>query len=80
MTDERILYAEGFEDALIGTGSRCGQLDIAVYDVDKCIQVLIKRDGMTYEDAHEFFEFNVEGAWLGDKTPIWVRPKAETNG
>ena len=27
---------------------------------------------MTKEDAEEFFDFNVEGAYMGEKTPIWV--------
>ena len=31
-----------------------------------------KRDGMTQEEALEFFEFNVVGAWVGEQTPIFV--------
>lgn len=27
---------------------------------------------MTFEEAEEFFDFNVEGAYMGEKTPIWV--------
>ena len=30
------------------------------------------RDGMTPFDAHDYFEFNVQGAYVGEKTPIWV--------
>ena len=30
------------------------------------------RDGMTEEEAQEYFDFNVEGAYMGEKTPIWV--------
>jgi|TARA_B100001250_G_scaffold374708_1_gene361723 hypothetical protein len=70
--EEELLLADGFEAALIGTGERCGQPTIAVYDREKCIEVLEKRDGMTQEEANEFFEFNVVGAWVGEQTPIFV--------
>ena len=70
--EEELLLADGFDAALIGTGERCGQPTIAVYDREKCIEVLEKRDGMTQEEANEFFEFNVVGAWVGEQTPIFV--------
>ena len=37
--DDGILLADGFEEALIGVGRRCGKPDIAVYDTDKCIDL-----------------------------------------
>ena len=70
--EEELLLADGFEAALIGTGERCGQPTIAVYDREKCIELLMTRDGMTDEEAVEFFEFNVVGAWVGEQTPIFV--------
>ena len=45
---------------------------IAIYDTDKCLDILMKRDDMSYEDAYEFFEYNVLGSWVGDKTPIFM--------
>jgi hypothetical protein len=32
----------------------------------------MERDGMSYEDATEFFEFNIAGSYVGEATPIWV--------
>jgi hypothetical protein len=69
--DESILFADGYDAALIGIGWRDG-IPIAVYDRQGVIAILCRRDGMTLEDADEFFEFNVAGAWLGDSTPIFV--------
>jgi len=69
--DEKILFADGFDKALLGVGSRCGQPEIAVYNTGKCISIL-QEQGMNYEEAIEFFEFNVVGAWVGEKTPIFV--------
>jgi len=69
------LYADGFEDALIGIARRCSQPSLAVYDYDKGIEIIMK-DGGTYEEAVEHMEFNVVGAWVGEHTPIWmVTPK-----
>lgn len=72
------LLADGFEAALIGVARRCGQPTLAVYDYELGVKVLIERDGMTYEEAVEYLEFNTVGAWVGGNTPIWlVRPEAE---
>lgn len=65
------LFADGFEDAFIGLGQQFNKL-IAVYDRNKCIEILLRRDGMTLEEAEEFFDFNVTGAYVGEHTPIFV--------
>jgi hypothetical protein len=71
--DEEILTADGFDHALIGTCERAGgQPTIAMYDTDKCLAILRERDGMTEEEAEEYFYFNVVGAWVGDYTPCFV--------
>ncbi len=68
------LLADGFEDALIGYVTRFGfTTPVALYDQDKCIEILMERDGMTYEGAVEFFEFNTLGAWVGEGTPAFCR-------
>lgn len=66
------LLADGFEAAFIGISRRCGQLPLAVYDYPKGVEVLVQRDGMTEEEAVEWMEFNVVGAWVGEHTPIWL--------
>jgi hypothetical protein len=65
------LTADGLEDALIGYTSVMGRT-LAVYDVDSVIDIFMTRDGMSYEDAREFFEFNVEQAWMGENTPLFL--------
>ena len=72
-----MLKADGLDGAIIGIGERCGQEDILVYDVAKVIDILMQRDGMNYDEAHEFFSYNIVGAWHGEKTPIWVRTYTE---
>jgi hypothetical protein len=77
-TGEDILLADGFEDAFIGLAERCGQPTIAAYDLNRCIEILMVRDGMSEEEAIEFFTFNVIGAYAGELTPTFLhvmRPK-----
>ena len=69
-----MLLADGLEDAFIGVASRCGQPDLAVYNIEKAVQVLVDRDGMDPDEAREFLEFNSIGAWVGDGTPLWLSP------
>lgn len=69
---EIILY-DGFEDALIGVMTRkLMDHPVALYDRDKCIQILVERDGMTWEGALECFEFNTADAWVGPGTPAFA--------
>ena len=70
------LKADGFDEAVIGIGRQFNK-NLVIYDEDKCIQILMERDGMSEEEAIEFFEFNVVGAYVGEYvgeyTPVYVR-------
>ena len=69
---EEVLMADGFDDAFVGLCERFGVSAVAAYDRDRCIDILIKRDGMDYDEAVEFFNFNVIGAWVGEMTPVFM--------
>lgn len=75
--DPEMLMADGFDDCIVGYCYTPGPGYRAVYDVDKMIETLIKRDGMTWEEAWEYFEYNTEGAYVGEKTPIFWRKLPE---
>ena len=79
MTDYRTaepLEADGLEDALIGTGWQFIQA-LMVYSVKKVLAILMTRDGMSYEEAREFFEFNIVGAYVGPGTPVFVEDEGK---
>ena len=40
-------------------------------------QVLMERDGMDEEEAFEFFQFNIEQAYVGQTTPVYIYPHLE---
>ena len=65
------MLADGFEDCIIGVGSRCGTGYLAVYSVRKILDELMS-EGSSEEEAIEHFEFNIIGAWVGDGTPIFL--------
>ena len=44
----------------------------AVYSEEKVLDVLVKRDGMNYEEAMEFFDFNIRDAYMGEQTPMYI--------
>ena len=70
--NEEALLADGFEAAYVGWAERCSKPALAVYDYEKCVRVLVERDGMSDEEAREFIEFNVTGAWCGENTPLFM--------
>ena len=67
--DESVLLADGFESAFIGI-ARQFNTTFAVYDRDKCIEILT--ENMSYEEAEEYFQYNVEGAYVGENTPAFL--------
>ena len=72
--DPNILIAVGFDDCVIGLTFRDEEL-VALYSADAVIDKLAK--DMPYEDAVEYFEFNIGGAYMGKKTPVFFYPLIE---
>ena len=68
--DEEMLVADGFDEAIIGVTYGYGD-QVVVYDWDACIEIL--RKDMSHEDALEHMGYNVTGAYVGERTPQFVR-------
>jgi hypothetical protein len=67
---EGVLTAVGFDEAFVGIGVQFNT-PVAVYDYAKRIEIL--SESMDYEEAVEYFEYNVIGAYVGEQTPIFLR-------
>ena len=67
--NEEMLFADGFDDAIIGYIERAGMPSVACYDKHKCIEILA--EDMPYDEAHEYFYFNVLDAYVGENTPCF---------
>jgi len=66
------LLCDGFDEAIIGIAERIGLGPVVAYNVEKMLDIMIERDGMTYEEAREYFDFNIIGAWMGEFTQIFI--------
>ena len=60
-------------DAIIGTGGRCGMEEVFVYSYDKILDILMTEDEMTEREAIDYIEYNIAGSYVGELTPIRVR-------
>lgn len=51
----------------------------AVYDYEKMVESLMEEDGMEYEDAVEFIDYNTIRAlpYIGERAPIILYPIVE---
>ena len=70
-----MLKADGFDDAVIGLAELWvgnARPNLIAYDYDKCVEILAK--DMTHEEAVEYMDFNVTGAYMGEGTPIFIHP------
>jgi hypothetical protein len=61
---------DGFDDAILGVVERIG-LQTVCYDLNKVIEILMKQ-GMDEQDAWDWYQFNMIGAWVGEATPVFL--------
>jgi hypothetical protein len=66
------LFADGFESCLIGYTANYHHPHVAIYDARRCIAVLVRRDGMTEDEAEEFLSLNTLGAYVGENGPLFM--------
>mgnify|MGYP001016845435 FL=1 len=60
--------ADGFNDSILGYDTK-GRV---IYSVNSILDTLVNRDGMDYDEAQEYFGFNIECAYIGEYTPIYM--------
>jgi len=65
--DDDLLFADEFDDAIIGVsdGRVC-------YDKEMMVHILCTKDDMDRDEAYEYLEFNTWGAYIGEKTPLYI--------
>lgn len=75
-----MLKIEGHDDAIIGPAliwRNNTMVSVLVYDAEVIRNTLVTRDAMAFDDAREYIEFNIEGAYMGEHTPVLVWPYDE---
>lgn len=69
LIDPTILIADGYDDCIIGLTFRDDEL-VALYSAERILGKLAQ--DMTDIEALEYFEYNIEGAYMGVKTPKYI--------
>ena len=76
-----IKFEDDLDVAIVGPafiwGPSKSRLPVLVYNAEIIRTILCTRDGMSAEEAREYIEYNIEGAYLGEDTPILVWPDDE---
>ena len=62
--EPNILFAEGFDEAIAGV----------IWDGERTriLELLMGRSEMSYEEAVEYFDFNIAGSYMGEYTPFYL--------
>ena len=58
-----------FDKAIIGVVERIN-LHVLCYDMAHLLLILQK--DMSEDEAHEYFEYNILGSWMGEHTPVFM--------
>jgi len=68
---DKILLADGLDEAFLGIVHH-NDRPVAVYGITKCLMELMRQNKWSMEEAEEYFSFNVRGAYVGDRTPLFM--------
>ncbi|MDB8556555.1 hypothetical protein PNU17_12330 [Turicibacter sanguinis] len=70
--DKDIIVFDNLDQAIIEIlTSRPNLPPVAVYDIEKCIEILMHNMNSSYEIASEYFYYNIFSIYLGNRTPIF---------
>ena len=72
-----LITADGLDKAILGTVSSFGRSETVLYSVKKILEIMMERDGMTEEEALEFFEYNILGSYNGQGMPSFMNDHAD---
>jgi hypothetical protein len=70
--NDEALFVDDLDEAIIGVGKQWGGNYVVVYDTTMCIEVLKEKHGWDDIGAAEWFGYNIECAYHGENTPIFV--------
>ena len=68
--EPEMLFADGYDSAIEGVVWD-GERTRVVYRMESILEILMDQ-GMTYDEASEYFDFNVAGSHMGVYTPLYL--------
>ena len=69
---EGAIKLDGLDEAIIGVTEEFGIGTRILYSKNKIIYILQERDGMTWSEAEEFYDYNILGLYASDRNPIFL--------
>lgn len=69
--DDSFIILDGLDECVKGV-TVVGSKRYLVYSIANIASLLRRRDGMTYEEAMEFIDFNITSAYFGEANPIFL--------
>ena len=66
------LFADGFDEALLGYTAEYYSVSRAVYSANKMVEILKEREGVSDDSARADLEYNVFGSYFGESSPVYV--------
>ncbi len=70
--DSSALFADGFDDAILGL-TEVEEGWRVCYDIGRILEILVAEHGMDVDEAMEYYDFNIGGAYLGPLTPLFIQ-------
>ena len=64
-----LLTIDGFDEAIMGVVERI-DIQVVCYNKTKILNILMKE--MSHQEAIEYYEFNILGAYMGETTPVYL--------
>jgi hypothetical protein len=81
---EGAVLLTGLEDAIVGIAEEFGNGRRVIYSKNKILTILQERDGMSWSESEEYFDFNILGLYAGEQNPIFldmsITPKQNDEG
>ena len=69
---EGAIKLDGLDDAIIGIVEEFGNGPRILYSKNKIIYILQERDGMSWSEAEEFYDYNILGLYAGEQNPVFL--------
>jgi len=69
------IILDGLDDAIVGVTEEFGNGRRILYSADKILNILMERDGMTWHEAVEFYDYNILGLHAGEQNPVFLVTK-----
>ncbi len=69
---EGAIKLDGLDGAILGIVEEFGNSPRILYSKNKILNILSERDGMTWSEAEEFYDYNILGLYASEQNPVFL--------